>query len=243
MPSFPSNTPYPELSALFPTLLPPVERLVYDAVKAATEDGIGAAIPALSFYADRERSEAEGLKVPVGLGWPAYPGQVPAIGVAEGPESEDKQMQVAGGGFAGQVTAHDDDGTVMGIADYFSEPLYATIIVELIHENRDERDRLFDELRRLLFPLRSTIMSADRAITACELEGEKTEQGGGPPEAEQPFYVYIGLFTFGIHYEMLEARRVDGPDEIIDGITVDVDASDAHGGEGSVTDPYIVTYP
>src|SRR4051794_39123697 len=98
---FPSNAPTPELAALFPTKPPDPEALVYEYVAAATADGLASGVPALSFYADRARSAAEGRKISVARGWPAYPGVVPAIGVASGPETEDQQHEAEQGGFAG----------------------------------------------------------------------------------------------------------------------------------------------
>ena len=206
---FPSNAPTPELAALFPTRLPDPEQLVYDYVKAATEDGLASGIPALSFYADRARAAAEGRKVSVVRGWPAYPGVLPAIGVASGPETEDQQHEAEQGGFSGTVYATLADGSV-GWADYYSEPIYSTVIVELIHENRDERDRLHNELRRILFPLRTTLLASDPQLKRVRVDAEKTEEDVGPPAAEAPFVMYISIFTVHVYYEMLEARLVGG---------------------------------
>ena len=205
---FPSNAPTPEIAALFPTRLPDPEQLVYDYVKAATADGLASGVPALSFYADRARAAAEGRKVSVVRGWPAFPGVIPAIGVAAGPETEDQQHEAEQGGFAGTVYATVPSTGATAWADYFVEPIYSTVIVELIHENRDERDRLHTELRRLLFPLRSTLLSADAQLRRIRVDAEKTEEEVGPPAAESPFVMFISIFTVHVYYEMLEARQV-----------------------------------
>lgn len=208
MPEFPSNAPTPEIGALFPTKLPDPEQLVYDYVKAATADGLASGVPALSFYADRAQAASEGRKISVVRGWPAFPGQLPAIGVAAGPETEDQQHEAEAGGFAGTVYATVPSDQSTAWADYYAEPIYSTVIVELIHENRDERDRLHNELRRLLFPLRSTLLQADPQLRRVSVDAEKTEEQVGPPAAEAPFVMYISIFTVGVYYEMLEARTV-----------------------------------
>ncbi len=211
---------------------------------AAAAQDLPSGLPALSFYADRARATAEGRKVPVVRGWPAYPGMVPAIGVAAGPESEDKQADLEQGGFAGTLTAYEDlrfpaDGTGLaftdgqieplhgaapvGFADYYAEPLYATVVVELIHENRDERDRLHNELRRVLFPLRRWLPGRDALIRKVAVDGEKTEQNGGPPTAEEPMWVYISLFTVHVFYEMLEAANVRDASRVPTSIDVALD--------------------
>src|SRR4051812_9773100 len=142
MPDFPSPAPTPELGALFPTRLPDPEELVYEYVHRAAVEPVVSGIPALRFFAT-ERPDMP--TIPVVRGWPAFPGKVPAIGVAAGPETEDQQHELTGGGFAGDVIARDAGGTVLGSASYYAEPLYSTVLVELIHENRDERDRLHNE--------------------------------------------------------------------------------------------------
>lgn len=205
---FPSNAPTPEIASLFPTRLPDPEQLVYDYVSRATADGLASGVPALSFYADRARSATEGRKISVVRGWPAYPGVLPAIGVASGPETEDQQHEAEQGGLAGTVYATVPSTGQTAWADYYTEPLYATVIVELIHENRDERDRLHNELRRILFPLRSTLLSNEPQLKKVTVDAEKTEEDVGPPAAEAPFVMYISIFTVHVYYEMLEARTI-----------------------------------
>lgn len=229
---FPSDAPSPELGVAFPTYLVDVERMVYDFVFDSAQLNVADGLPALSFYADRARSASEDLRVPVGVGWPAYPGQVPAIGIAAGTESEDHQHDVVQGGFAGNVIAYVADdggqptGVVAGTADYFSEPLYSPIIIQLIHENRNERDRLHNELRRLLFPLRAYLLGRSSLIKKVTLDAEKTEADAGPPIVEQPITVYISLFTIHVYSEMLEPRRITDSDDIIARIDVDVVPAD-----------------
>lgn len=224
MTTFPPDTTDPALAAAFPTRLPDPEELVYEYVQSATQEGLRSGVPALSYYADRDRDQP---KVPVARGWPAYPGQVPAIGVAAGPETEDNQNEITQGGFVGRVSATDDDGEIIGFADYWAEPLYATVIVELIHENRDERDRLHNELRRLLFPLRTTLPARDLQIRRVRVDAEKTEQTAGPPVVEQPLVVYVSVFTVHVYYEMLEAREVIPVGDTIRDIVVDVRIGDS----------------
>lgn len=207
--AFPSDAPSTELADLFPTILPDPEQLVYEYVVAAAANGLASGVPALTYYADRDREQPT---IPVVRGWPAYPGSVPSIGVAAGPETEDQQHDGTDAGFAGTVVHRDEQDEIVGGADYFSQPLYTTVMVMLIHENRDERDRLHNELRRILFPLRSYLPAQDGQVRRVRVDAEKTEESGGPPIAEAPFVVYISLFTVHVYSEMLEARNVVGPE-------------------------------
>lgn len=221
MTEFPSQVlsgPNADAATLFPTLLPDPEKLVYDFVKAAAAAAQPSGVPALSFYADRTRPQPE---IPVVRGWPAYPGKVPAIGVASGPESEDKQHELPAAGFAGDVV-HREGGAIVATATYHAEPLYSTVLVELIHENRDERDRLHNELRRVLFPLRRKLPRLDQLVRKVQVDAEKTESSQGPPVVEQPFTVYLSIFTVHVYYEMLEASNVRGEDLTIGRIDVSV---------------------
>lgn len=221
--TYPSDAPTQELSEALPSILPDCEALVYEFVKAATEALLPNGQPALSFYADRARAAAEGLTIPVVRGWPAYPGKVPAIGVAAGTESEDNQHQTTVGGFAGTVYATDSDtGEKVGAADYYAEPLYVPVIVELIHENRDERDRLHNELRRILFPVRSKLPAAEPRglIRKVTLDAQKDEVTEGPPVVDEPFTIYTSIFTVHVYGEMLDARNVT--DQIIERVDAEV---------------------
>lgn len=249
MTEFASDAPTPELAALFPTVIPDVEGYVYQYVKAATAQGLASGVPALSFYADRARSAREGRVIDVVAGWPSYPGVVPAIGVALGTEGEDQQHETTQGGFAGTAYAYSDltfpadgsgltfaaDGTgirplqgaeVIGTADYYSEPLAATIMVLLIHENRDERDRLHDELRRVLFPLRRYLHRQDPQIKKVAIDAEKGEYASGPDVDLEPFVIYNSTFTVHVGYEMLEATNVGGADSVLGAIDVTVQQTD-----------------
>lgn len=208
MTDFPSQAPTPELSEALVTRIPDPEQLVYEYVAQAAQQGLPSGVPALSFYADRARAQAEGRRIDVVRGWPAYPGVVPAIGIASGTEGEDQQHQVMQGGYAGEVLAYNDGGQVIGAADYYSEPLYVPVIVQLIHENRDERDRLHEELRRVLFPIRSTLPRTDPQVKRVTLDGTKDEVSEGPPVVQAPFTVYISIFTVHVYCEMLEPRNI-----------------------------------
>src|SRR3712207_940388 len=133
------------LAQAFPNYLYDPEQAVYDVVNAAAAPGASCKLP---YFADGRANQP---KVEVVRGWPAYPGSVPAIGIAAGTESEDKQRELASGGFAEDLIAYSANGALVGSASYYAEPLYAPVVVELIHENRDERDRLHDQLRLVLF--------------------------------------------------------------------------------------------
>jgi hypothetical protein len=107
---------------------------------------------------------------------------------------------------------------VIGSADYFAEPLYVPVIVELIHENRDERDRLHNELRRLLFPLRRKLLGMDPLIRRVRVDSEKQDT----PMDEAPYVLYVSLFTVHVYFEMLEATNVTGTDGIISSLATTV---------------------
>jgi hypothetical protein len=100
---------------------------------------------------------------------------------------------------------------VIATADYYSEPLYVPVVVEMIHENRDERDRLHNELRRLLFPLRRKLLGMDPLIRRVRVDSEKQDM----PLDEAPYVLYVSLFTVHTYFEMLEAANVTGADGTI----------------------------
>ncbi len=217
----------PNLGDIFPTYIPDPERLVYEMVRSAVgsfilfpdQPGWGIRLPAtfknpplLSFYGDQRETQRS---IEVVRGWPEYPGVVPAIGVQIGNESEDDQYIGISASFAGERTAVDDDGELLGTADYWSQPLYSPVIVELIHENRDERDRLHNELRRVLFPLARRLPMRDALIKRVRVDAEKQEL----PMEDQPRPIYVSVFTVHVYYEMLEAANVIGPDGIITSVT------------------------
>lgn len=221
-----------EAGELFPTLLPDPEQIVYDYVLAATKprqkfpeelsggitvpSTMGSLRPLLDLHPGRQDSPG----IDVVRGWPAYPGTIPAIGIATVTESEDQQRDVIQGGFAGDLYAVDrDTRATVAQASYYVEPLYAVVVVELIHENRDERDRLHNALRRTMFPLRRILPSGTPLIRRVQVDAERQEL----PLDEQPLTIYASLFSVHVWYEMLTAIDVSGLEQMIDGIEVTVD--------------------
>jgi hypothetical protein len=81
--------------------------------------------------------------------------------------------------------------------------------VLLIHENRDERDRLHNQLRMVLTPLRTWLPTQDPLI---KQRHRRHEQGrglsDGPPVSEQPFTVYQSIVTVHVYCEMLTPRNI-----------------------------------
>lgn len=220
MPNFTSpviGTGDPSLGDLFPATYPEVERFVYEYVLEAAQPGaiafgsstsqtlpqtFGRPAP-LSLFAERA-----GAQIPVVRGWPPFPGKVPAIGVAVGTDTTDDQLEQMSGGFAGTVERHAPDGTFLGSADYYTEPIYSPVMVVLIHENRDERDRLHAHLQALLFPLRRKLPDRSAQIRKVRVDGEKQEA----QLDEQPFVMYVSVFTVHVYYEMWVPEDVTGPD-------------------------------
>lgn len=216
MPDYPSAHPDPELAAAFPHRIPDPEQLVYSYVKAAAAGTPLQGAPPLSFYADPARAAAEGRMIDVARGWPQYPGKVPAIGVGYGQEGEDPAQQTIQGGFAGSVDAHDDAGALIGSADYYAEPLYIPIVVLLIHENRDERDRLHNMLRLVLTPLRTWLPTSDGLIKKVTVDMQKDElSSDGPPVSEQPFTVYQSITTVHVYCEAWSPRNIVDASQIV----------------------------
>lgn len=217
---FPSPTLDGDSNAglIFPTILPDPELLVYEHIVAATswhvrfgdEQPLTLPLafnqpPELRYFAERE-----GPTIPVVRGWPAYPGEVPSIGVAGGTDSVDDQNQPESSGFAGDVAAMDADGNVVATAAYFAHTIYTTVIVQLLHENRDERDRLHSELRRVLVPLQRRLPGQDPRVRKVRVDSERQDVDGGPPVSKEPFIVYLSIFTVHVWHEMLEAVDVRG---------------------------------
>ena len=215
---------------LFPSVVPSPEVLVYEHLQAATHwhlrfgEEVAVTLPhafdrppELSYFAHRD-----GPSIPVVRGWPAYPGKVPAIGVAGGNESADSQVAIESSGFAGDVAALDPSGNVVATASYFAYAIYSTVIVQLLHENRDERDRLHDELRRILAPLQRRLPGEEPRIKKVQVDAEKAEVDGGPPVAKDPFTVYLSIFTVHVWHEMLEAVDVTGPTGLIGAINLTI---------------------
>lgn len=240
LPSIVYNGGDPALGDLFPTRLPEPERLVYEAVHDATrtrvqfpEDASFALTlpltfsvpPLLNFYPDGVTTwdvdlDDETPVIPVTRGTSlAYEGHTPAISVGFGNDSEDGAREVEGGGFIGEAVAYDDQGNVVGAADYYSQPLYANVLVQLIHENRDERDRLHNELRRVLAPLTRVLPGRDPLIHRTKLASEKQDV----PMDVAPFVMYVSVFTVEVWFEMQQAVDVVGPSGVIQTINVDVE--------------------
>lgn len=226
--AFPPVAPL-DLAALFPTYMPQVERVVYERIKEACSsrtifpfDGQGLPLPAafnvppdISLYAGWDstypnpmfgqappNAPAQPATVPpilVVRGWPAYPGAIPAIGVCETNTSEDDGETAIDAGFAGDVYATDQLGNVIATAAYYAEALSVTVVVELIHLNRDERDRLHDQLYRVIYPLRRLLPSSSSQISEVKVSNEKQEL----PVPEQPDPMYVSIFTVMVACEVL----------------------------------------
>jgi hypothetical protein len=217
-----------DLSALFPAVIPQVEQIVYERVRDACSsravfpaDGSGLTFPVsfnvapdVSLYPGQDGTYTvpgavnEGKPVPaipVVRGWPAYPGAIPAIGVAESDSSDDQAQSLLAGGFAGDVNAYDALGNVLATCAYYAEPIRVTVVVELIHVNRDERDRLHDQLRKVIFPLRHLIANSTAQVRDVQVSAEKQDL----PLDEQPLVMYISLWTIQVQAEALI------PDEIM----------------------------
>lgn len=121
--------------------------------------------------------------------------------------SEDDAERTAQAGFAGDVYATDDQGNVLATCAYYAEPLMVTVIVELIHLNRDERDRLHEQLYRVVYPLRHLLPSSSAQVREVRINSEKNEL----PVDEQPLTMYVSLFTVEVAAEALI------PSEIVPG--------------------------
>lgn len=216
-----------DLSRLFPSLVPEPEKLIWEYVHDATQYRavfpeqltMGLTLPA-AFNVAPDIDSASGT-IPVVRGWPAYPGEVPAIGVAMGPETEDPGEGGMAGGFVGDAYILDNpvSRNILATASYFAEPLYSQTIVELIHTNRDERDRLHNELRRILFPLRRILPSRSGLIWKVQVDAEKQEID----QDEAPIVAYVSIFTVHVWFEMWTATDVATSDAIVEQINVTVD--------------------
>lgn len=205
---------------IFPAWIPQAEIFVWEALDDATRTGVAIPedveaaglflplsfdqAPDLALFAGTDETyppvAGHPVKpIPVVRGWPAYPGAVPQIGVAVATENEDGSEKLGQGGFAGDVFAQDQNGKITATCAYYAEPLYSTVVVELIHENRDERDRLHNMIRRRLYPLRHMIPSAYSTVKEIAIQSEKQEL----PVDEQPLTIYVSLFTVEMWAEAL----------------------------------------
>lgn len=238
-PKFPPQPPE-GAESLFPSFLPDVEQIVWNALNDATQVGAffpedtddgGLVLPVeldfppdVGLFAETDPETyptVNGIKnapVKVVKGWPAYPGQVPAIGVAISTENEDGSGRLGQGGFAGDIFGRDEHGNIVASAAYYAEPLYSVVVVELIHENRDERDRIHDQLRRRLYPLRHLVPSASAIVKELAVQSEKNEL----PLDEQPLTIYVSVFTVEVWSEALIPTEIQINPEVVGDITVDV---------------------
>jgi hypothetical protein len=226
MTDYPSQGPTLALGAAFPTRIPDPETLVWTYCKSAAAGTLPSGAPALQFYADQARALAEGRVIDVVQGWPAYPGVVPVIGVGSGNEGEDPAQATISGGFVGELLAYEADGvTVLGAADYYSEPLYIPVIVMLVHENREERDRLHNQLRMVLTPLRTYLPLVDAQIKRVTVDMQKDEMSSdGPPVSDLPFLVYTSITTVHVYCEMLSPRNIVDAEHRLARIEVELDS-------------------
>lgn len=227
---------------LFPAIMPDCEALVWRALDDAThasipipEDAEGAGIflpaafdtaPALALFPGMDESYppvgGNAIKpIPILRGSIPRSIKLPAIGVALAPESEDGSDRLAQGGFAGDLNATDEDGKIVATCAYYAEPLFSVIIVELIHENRDERDRLHNHIRARLYPLRHLAPETYGTIKELQVQSEKQEL----PIDEQPLLLYVSIFTVEIWSEALMPTTVlTGGAGVVGEVTVNVEA-------------------
>ena len=236
---FPPDAPA-DPASLFPSYVPQPEQAIFQAVADACSSrtpfpatGEGLALPAqfsippmVGLYAGHYPGDQIAFangdlvtvpEIPVTRGWPAYPGAVPAIGVTETNASDDMSDEAVQAGFAGDVFARDPYGNVLATAAYYAQPLVFTIVVELIHTNRDERDRLHDQLRLVLYPLRSILPETSSQIREVSVDSEKQDL----PVEEQPIVMYVSVYTVTVRAEALIATEVV-PGGVIDQITTTV---------------------
>jgi hypothetical protein len=228
------------VASLFPTYLPNAEQIVWDTLNDSTQTGAffpedseqGIPLPfafetppAIGLFADTDPETyptVNGITnspIKIVKGWPAYPGVIPAIGVAIATENEDASERLGQGGFAGDAYARDEGDNIVATAAYYAEPLYSVVVVELIHENRDERDRLHRQLRRVLYPLRHIVPSSNALVKELQVQSEKQDL----PVDEQPLTVYVSVFTVEMWSEALIPTEVQINPTVIDRMTVQVE--------------------
>ena len=208
------------IGRLFPTVIPDCETIIWQALNDATKasvpfpedvEGQGIFLPAafstppgLALIPGMDETYPpvggnEIVPIPIVRGWPTLPGVLPKIGVATTIENEDGTERLGQGGFAGDLDALDEEGKVIATCAYYAEPLYSTVIVELIHENRDERDRLHRHLRARLYPLRHQVPETYGTVKELSVQSEKQEL----PVDEQPYTIYASVFTIEMWSEAL----------------------------------------
>jgi hypothetical protein len=237
--TFPPVAPE-NVAELFPSYLPSAEQIVWDTLNDATQCGVlfpedtdlGLVLPLtfenppdIGLFADTDPETyptVNGIKnspIVIVKGWPAYPGQIPQIGVAVASENEDGSQRLGQGGFAGDAYARDEEQNIVASCAYYAEPLYSVVIVELIHENRDERDRLHNQIRRALYPLRHLVPSSNPLVKELQVQSEKTDL----PVDEQPLTIYVSVFTVECWTEALIPTAVQINPAITGQINVSVE--------------------
>ena len=233
--------PGDEVPRSFPAYIPSAEQLVWDVLNDQTESCVvfpedseqGLVLPlefstppGIGLFAGTDPvtyPTVNGIpNAPVMIikGWPTYPGQIPSIGVAVATENEDGAQRLGQGGFAGDAYAYDEQGNITATCAYYAEPMYSVVVVELIHENRDERDRLHNQIRLALYPLRHIVPGSNPLIKEIQLQSEKQEL----PVDEQPLTLYISVFTVEVWSEALIPTEVIISPAVVERIDVTVDA-------------------
>jgi hypothetical protein len=227
------------IEGVFPSYLPNAEQIVWDTLNDATQVGVvfpedsegGLPLPltfenppGIGLFADTDPVTypiVNGMKngpIVIVRGWPAYPGAIPQIGVAIATENEDGASRLGQGGLAGDAYARDEEGNVLATCAYYAEPLYSVVVVELIHENRDERDRLHEQLRRVLYPLRHIVPSATPLVKELQVQSEKQDL----PVDEQPLTIYVSVFTVEMWTEALIPTEIQINPAVVGRIDVNV---------------------
>ena len=220
---FPSVAP--GNTGFFPSYLPNPEQIVWDTLNDATQVAVvfpedtdqGLTLPLtfetppdIGLFAGTDPetyptvSGITNSPIKIVKGWPTYPGAMPQIGVAIATESEDGAGRLGQGGFAGDAYVRDGEDNIVATCAYYAEPLYSVVVVELIHVNRDERDRLHNQLRRKLYPLRHLVPSSSSQVKELQVQAEKQDL----PVDEQPNTIYVSLFTVEFWSEALIPTQV-----------------------------------
>jgi len=164
-------------------------------------------------------------ELPVHQGWPTDLGELPALGVARGPQAGDGQP-LGTGTFAGEVVALDEDGVAYSSATYYVHPQSTDIVVELLHHDPTERDRLHEELQLALAPLGRALQTRDALVREVTVTGRKRALEDPAAAGALAATAHTSLFTVRVAYELLEARDVAGPESVTDRVEVSVTVTD-----------------
>lgn len=220
-------TPVSDAATTFPTRSPDVGQYVLEYVQDLAVEGLADGAPALSFYADPAQSVAEQKAIAVVPDWPVYPGEVPVLGVARGPQPAGSSSSGAGV-LAGEVVAVDEaTGIPYASATYYVHAQSAEIVVELLHDDRGERDRLHDALQRGLAPLGRVLQQRDPLVRDVTVTGRKRELEPEAPASVVPATLHLSVFSVLVNYELLEAHDVGGPDSVSERVEVSVTVTDS----------------